>query len=289
MMKSSKTLYNSIDIHSLTDSESSLLKKLIADILFDIHDICEKNNIEYILAYGTLLGAIRHNGFIPWDDDIDIHIFRKDLNKFFKLFNEKYSDKYKIVELKRHPINIYKIELKGTKLYDLENDTDELMTGLFVDIFPIDYASSNKIVSKLQKLIMLAVSRISSLRENFLFPSRTLKNCKNKEIKRYYTFRRIIGFFCLLFPKEFCNKIFKLFCINHKKNKNICFGLYRTELPESIITDRILHDFEGKLVYVPKDYKLYLTRLFGNDYLQLPPIEQRETHCCVNVDFGKYK
>ena len=124
------------------------VKKIQLEILAYIDSFCKKNNISYFINYGTLLGAVRHKGFIPWDDDIDISMDREHYNMFIEKFNQD-SSKYKILSLdtdKAYFNNFIKVVDTTTKIVDNRN-YKTFSCGVFVDIFPMDKFNDKKIIN----------------------------------------------------------------------------------------------------------------------------------------------
>ena len=125
------------------------LQLVILDIIKDIDSLCTKNNIEYYLLGGSAIGAIRHQGFIPWDDDLDIIMTADNYNKFIEVCKKELNtNKYILQEGEKDwALPFSKIRLKGTKLIEIEGPAeDNNMQGIFVDIFKLDYAYSSKIL-----------------------------------------------------------------------------------------------------------------------------------------------
>ena len=154
--------------------EKTLLDKLHAEqvkILDVIHKICLENELNYFFIGGTLLGAVRHKGFIPWDDDLDIAMPREDYNKFIKIVSKMQSDKY-IIDYsknnKRYWLPFIKIRNKNT-IYEEEAQKDYLGNkGIWVDIFPLDNGLENKqiLLSKQKKIKKInAALQVKNLRK----------------------------------------------------------------------------------------------------------------------------
>lgn len=243
------------------------IKKYELDILKYINDFCKKNNIEYFLAYGTLIGAIRHRGFIPWDDDIDIVIKRKDYERFRKLFTD--TENYKILDIENNEDYYYpfvKIVDTRTKVIEKDfKDIDDL--GVWVDVFPLDnyssrYTNKNKIEILKKKLL---VSR-----------SKTFLKSKNK-IKNVFKF----GAYCLMKNKnprkygiEINNEGKKVsvsgshLCVMF--TPNISKNIFETEWYKKSIE----WEFEGNKFSIPKEYDKILSSYYG-DYMKLPAEENR--------------
>lgn len=112
------------------------LKSIQLGILKDVHDYCSSTNITYWLAYGTLLGAIRHNGYIPWDDDIDIAMPREHYEKFIQSYKKKNTVVYSCSNNKKYILHFAKVYDTRTILKEYANMNIE--TGVYIDIFPID-------------------------------------------------------------------------------------------------------------------------------------------------------
>ena len=152
------------------------IKSVELEILKYIHNFCIENDIKYFLNYGTLIGAVRHKGFIPWDDDIDICMFRKDYEKFIDLFS-KDDGIYKILSLEtddKYYNNFMKVINSKTKIEDERNyKTYDL--GIFVDIFPIDSFDDLKLVEKTYKLESFKLLSFSK-KENIQYGDSKLKD-----------------------------------------------------------------------------------------------------------------
>ena len=140
------------------------IKDIQLDILKDVDSFCEKNNIRYYLAGGTLLGAIRHKGFIPWDDDIDIIMPRPDYIKFIQGYENECDKNYKLTSIdnnKQHLYTFAKIfDMRTLKIEDSISYNNKNMDGIGIDIFPMDglpqnIESSNKLFAKQKKWFRL--------------------------------------------------------------------------------------------------------------------------------------
>lgn len=264
------------------------LKEL--EILKEIKRVCDKNNINYWLDSGTLLGAVRHKGFIPWDDDSDVGMKREDYNKFLSIAEKELGDRFYLGTW--HNSNHFgspfaKVMLKGTKFIE-NNKVDSLEdSGIWVDIFPYDYIAYDdkgmNMVMKLEhlkRLIYMKTGRESWVRGN----GSSLRE------KLAYNVYLLISKVCSL--QTLINKYEKIantYNLNGKGNKiyQVCdekFG--RLVYPKDIFDELDTIQFEDDVFSSPKRYKEYLTITYG-DYMQLPPKEEREKgHNIVEVDFG---
>lgn len=256
-------------------------------ILKDVADICEKEKLHYYLIGGTLLGAVRHNGFIPWDDDIDLVMFRKDYDKLFDIISKNYSKKYFVQRFetdKNYTRYIMKIRLNGTKHIEEQNSKIQMHQGIYIDIFPLDYVLYDE--KNLEK-------RGKVLRKLF-----ALKNFKHRT-KFENKFKLILS--RLLFPFSFfisdkkLNKRFESICEcdNLKTDEYVTnfashFKWRKQLFPSSYYGDGVFLEFEGEKYRCPLKYKEILERLYGENYMELPPEDKRENHKIIEVDFGVY-
>lgn len=126
-------------------------QKIALEMLKVIANICEENNIDYFLAWGTLIGAVRHKGFIPWDDDVDILMPREDYNKFLKIFLNVTNnyDIYSVNNTDRYYISLSRIIDNTTIIIgEKKSNEDQKDCGIFIDIYPLDFVGNNEIEIK---------------------------------------------------------------------------------------------------------------------------------------------
>ncbi len=129
------------------DPKLEKLHIVLLMMLDDFSRICKENDICWIGMYGTAIGALRHKGFIPWDDDVDICMPREDHDRFCKIVQEQYSDKYEIVNpltCPNYPMTTTRFILKGTEFRDANLATMEFDSGIFLDLFPLDYLADDE-------------------------------------------------------------------------------------------------------------------------------------------------
>ena len=258
------------------------LQKVILSIAKDIDYLCKKNDIEYYLLGGSAIGAIRHKGFIPWDDDLDIAMDAANYKKFLKVAREQLDiDKYYIQEgLKDWPLYFSKVKLRGTRLdeYEAYATTDE-MKGIYVDIFKLDNISSNPIVARWQYFCG----------KYFLCYQLSQRTYSSASLKK-----RLMMAFSIPCKIPFIRRFIQnqVEYLNEKPCE--CLGLLygRTRFRSAIIKKELYGKpryvpFEDTKLPVPEFYHEYLTQVFG-DYMKLPPVEQRVGLHLINVDFGKY-
>lgn len=257
------------------------LQKIQLEILIEFDRICGENNIKYRLHAGTLLGAIRHKGFIPWDDDIDVCMLRTDYEKFIKICEKGLSTKYflQISETDAEYIHSFaRIRKNNTLLLqDTYSDID-MHHGIFIDIFPMDNVLPNTILGKIQKKLVYYIRTLKRLK----IKKRCLssKNRVNTIIKLfiYYLLKPIP----MKKMNNFETKIISMF--KNKKTKFVTsltdgsISIYQRNLTEvKEFYELVLLDFEGHKFFGPINYNKVLSQCYGN-YMELPPLEEREPH-----------
>lgn len=258
------------------------LQMVILSIVRDIDTICQKHGIEYYLLGGSALGAIRHKGFIPWDDDLDICMDTDNYRKFIEVAKKEMdSQKYYIQErLVDWPLNFSKIKLKGTKIIEYEGvDVNDEKNGIFVDLFVLDNSPSNKILQFFQYVS-------AKVYLSYLLSVRTYKSASFK--------KRLLMF--LSFPLKWkpIRDFFRWGAEHYNSRKTDYLGFFygRTKLKNSIIDRKVYGKplrvpFEDISLPVPELYDAYLTHLFG-DYMTPPPVKERQGLHILKVDFGVY-
>lgn len=151
-------------------------KQIELEILDYIDTLCKKHNINYIINYGTLIGAVRHEGFIPWDDDIDLSMPREDYQRFINIF-QKEKSKYELLSLetdKNYFNNFIKITDSTTKIIDTRN-TKTYESGIFIDIFPMDRFDDPKVIDTCYKLESFKLLSFSK-HKNIVYKDSLLKD-----------------------------------------------------------------------------------------------------------------
>lgn len=258
------------DLSELREIELSIMKK--------IHVFCEENSIRYFLAYGTLLGAVRHKGFIPWDDDIDIWMFREDYDKFRTLF-PKYGEGIGLYIVGKDtkpyfPRNMYKVCDSRTELEERKYLYQDKF-GVFVDIWPLDGTPNNFIARKLfyaKQSIVYRILYCGILKREY-FAGGIIRNILRELCN-------IIGLKNVLDYSEALAKNYK---IVGSKYVECCAGLPIGLLHEDF-ENRHLVKFEDTEFYIPNGYDRLLTLVYGN-YMEPPPKEKQIPHHVQNTSW----
>lgn len=249
-------------------------KKNLLNLMEIIHQYCNTNNIIYFLYYGSLIGAIRHNGFIPWDDDIDIAMPRPDYEKFIQMFNNDDIELSNYTNQQKMATPFTKVFFTNTYATDL--DGNKLNYGLGIDIFPLDGIPVNKIRNSFfyihQHLLVKIFSKLRACEFNSKYDS-LIKSLLSKIIKN--TILKITN---SVYFAKLIDKNSKRFSFSTAKQVGCNVGFFEYKKKEfsdkSNYSTVILHKFENKEYYVPIGYDSVLKSIYGN-YMELPPIEKR--------------
>ncbi|MBE5805349.1 MAG: oligosaccharide repeat unit polymerase [Clostridiales bacterium] len=275
IFKNNKNKIKNINIPNLSHREIQLEE---LEILKNVVRYLEDNNLKYSLCAGTLLGAVRHNGFIPWDDDIDIFMPREDYDKFIKICNDKEINKDYVLETIERNNSKYPFAKIVNKKIIIESKSSEDI-NLWIDIFPIDgYSEDYKEAVMQSKKIEFCKGLIYLNNTAIIDIFKERKSWKNKILKI------ILKPIALIIPIQIVSKKMIKICKKYKYSESKFVGGYiwgygiceRLE-KESFILRTIKMNFEGINFNVPEGYDLYLKSIYG-DYMKLPPEEKRITH-----------
>ena len=250
-------------------------RQIQLNILISVDEFCKQNNIQYSLAFGTLLGAVRHQGFIPWDDDMDIMMTRENYEKFRSIYK---SDRYPLIDLKidnRYPLSMGKLHDSSTYYF---RSGIRRNFGLFIDIFPIDNVPDDektrlKWLKEIQRYNALNITKNNTF-SNILF---------NSSFSSVYKLKCLIV--KILYSSTFIHrKLEKLYIMYNSRNSkyvgvpavmSMKESFNSKFFPKEIFQDYILLKFDNYYFPAIKNYDEFLCIFYG-DYLELPPIDQRK-------------
>lgn len=271
------------------DERKRFNAKLIG-ILKVIMAICEENHIQWYVGYGGCIGAIRHKGCIPWDDDIDVCIPRPDYDKFVEICKKTDLGNYELAVINEFPgyfehfVRFF--DKNSSILFDAKLDH---VSGIFIDIFPLDGAADGKIDNNYKRfLFWQKFLRFSHFR---ISKSERLRILKAGALKGYL-FVVLTSVFRGSIQKISVRKIEKTIRKYSYEDSEYCTFYYdiygmRHVIPKKWIEDTIWVPFEDVQVRIPKHYHEYLTHLYG-DYMTPPPVEKRDDrHAFAFIDMEK--
>lgn len=273
-----------------TNEQLDKIHALELKIALEIKRICESNNIHYFLTAGTLLGAVRHGGFIPWDDDMDIGMLRDDYDRFVEACKKDLSPEFFMQTWDsdpNYPFSYGKLRLKGTRFVEgFSEKSDLLENGLFVDIFPFDNVPDDPAQQKKQERKYFFCKRILWIKKGM---GTNMKEGSFKQKLKYYGFWIAAHIVSYERVKQYYKKSQTLF--NGVPSKKVVTDGSYNYKKESILREWVenleLVKFETEEFLTYKDRIAYLTYFYG-DYMKLPPEEKRNRHLLRNVDFGPY-
>ncbi len=261
-----------------SDLKLQKLQKAELEILVELDKVCRKHNLRYYIVGGTLIGAVRTGGFIPWDDDIDVSMPREDFDKLLALKGEFSKEFFLQTHKTEKECNFFYAKLRKNGTYFGEDKFEHtgIHKGIFIDVFPLDYISDRKI---LQKLCFKSLSLINaficskSKTSEFLYENKSLPF-----IVCFRLIQSVLPLPLLYGLRGLTAKITKMLS-NRKLVASLAgFHGYPKEIaPFDWWAEGTDIKFEGQTVRAPKEYKTLLTHMFG-DYLQLPPVEERVNH-----------
>lgn len=267
-------------------NELEQLKVLQVRMANEVKRICEKYELTYFLDGGSMLGAVRHKGFIPWDDDLDIGLPKEDYLKFLEVAPKELGEEYFLDNFNTNPENglvFSKIRLLGTEFVEMKCNHNAKHNEIFVDIFVWYNVSDNKLVRKLEGLIMSILSQALMSKSGYKVWA---GDGKLKRLKFIPT--DILG---KLLTKKRIHKLINYFLNKHNDTNiwSINAGTqYGRHIPKDVFDKYIDVSFEENAFKIPEKYDKYLKITYG-DYMKLPPEDKRVTHRPCRLEFGKYK
>ncbi len=267
----------------VTQEQQPQWNSIITGMLRIFITICKKNNLTYYCCGGTAIGAIRHQGMIPWDDDIDVFMPRKDFDRFVQIVNSSSSDDYELETPHindKYPFYSAKFCNKHTTL--LESKDVPCVYGLYIDIFPIDGAPNDYEQARaMERRFTKTKYKLEAISTHISFVEYIMLLTKPKEWGRFV--RKTIGFFFRSLYRKHLLQQLDAICYKHKYEDSTLVAVYcgsygpKEVFPKAWLDGNISFQFEGLNVDLPIGYDDYLRQYYGN-YMQLPPEEKRISH-----------
>ncbi len=243
-------------------------------ILKDIDVLCREHEIEYYLYCGTLLGSVRHKGFIPWDDDIDIMMPLKDYRRFFKIAQKEMRDRYSICEIHNDAYAMVpwtQVRMNGTAYYPKEHENIRYHKGFSLDVYPM-IGAYDGFLGKMQRFAIDFQRNLTG---------RGLRKAENyKNVRRFEAARRMVDRLprsVLLLMNDIVESVFWPDPEKHERCGTVDAVVFNGKYVTRDWDERIEGEFEGCRFPIPAKYDLFLRTMYG-DYMKLPPEEKRKGH-----------
>lgn len=261
------------------------------EILVELDRICKKHEIRYQLFAGSLLGAVRHKGFIPWDDDIDVCLLREDYNRLLNVCKTELNEAYFLQNYETDNESILqfsKIRKNNTIFMSNSYKDSNMHMGIFIDIFPLDNIRPNTFLGELhRKLCNIMFVATTSMVKSRCY------NVKNP-LRKYI--RLGLHYFLKLFPKIMIDRLAnRVICMFNQKDtvyvSHLTNGASKSTYNRYMVKKDDFYnvmdgEFEGYKFPIPIEYDKVLTNLFG-DYMKFPPInKQKPHHGIIKIDFN---
>jgi len=243
--------------------------------------VCEHLNLRYMLFSGTLLGAVRHKGFIPWDDDIDVIMFRKDFDRFCREAPKELRGNYFLQTLvtEREFPNVHaKVRDSNTTFIEECNVHRKMNHGVAIDIFPMDGVPNNPFIRRVGWTLISVIGRLALLK----------LTCTGEFTLRMRIFKGVSHMIPL--SGRTMSLIYSRLCslVDIDKVNNVAFStwphdrLTRIVYPKEWFFDPVMLEFEGEMQPAPRAHHKVLTQLY-RDYMKMPPIGERGGHLTTKV------
>lgn len=291
-----RTLYAQLDLceddnisQELYQGKLEKIRRLQLEIIKDVDRICKNNGIKYFLVGGSLLGAVKYKGYIPWEDTIDIGFFREDYEKFRKICPGELSDKLKYQTYKKGSAShlVYdRIRLNDTGFFTAATDRFKLVdNGLFINIFVYDKTANTTIGKKLHQFTVQNLRRIINIRwQNTAIPG------------EYYTLSKLLLPFIRLVPFNLYHSLLSAVLKRYRKQEDHVFlidgqgmNLIKGAFPEKWFYSLVDVDFEGLKLPAPAYTDEYLKHFYGENYMRAIPESKRHSgRKILRIDLGKY-
>ena len=288
-----KACMQSKELHAMTDDERGRLQAHLRKMYLEIEKVCERHNLRMCAGYGTVLGALRHQGFIPWDDDMDLLMPREDYDKLIQLYADELPQNYKIYapNSKNGPIYRFAKVIDINTKFVSPGGKDDVTNGVFIDIFPLEYIPQNRIVFKWRNIYTRFLLLTAACVEQ--------RECKNSFYKRLmcsslqgtliYKIRDVIG--CIFGWRNTIDWYNRIDNYTFYKKSSIGVNIPTDGgLKKSLNPFRIDSYFPAKKIkfddieiLVPRDAEDYLVHNYGN-WKCVPSVEDRWQHFIERIE-----
>lgn len=283
-------------ISALTEKQLRDVHNILLSAVEDIDRICCENNIHWVLGGGSALGAVRHGGFIPWDDDIDINMQRRDLEHFRRVFPGRFSDLYTFM----YPgdpgylFHFPRVYINGTTFREIQS-TENGYNEMFIDIFPIENAPDGVFLRTIHQarstfyLTVTSAARVEACKKTLTAYSRhNPKLAKEVRVRLFiaWLFRwRKMETWMRLADRTFSE-------IHNDRTHDVVIPTGAHHYDGEIYARKGLCEskrvkFESLMLPVPKDVRGYLKKMYGKDYMKIPDPDHREKHYLLEYELSE--
>ncbi len=285
--KSMQKLKNE-ELIELSTDDIKKIQACILNMMKELDEIFQKNNIEYYLGGGSALGSIRHKGFIPWDEDMDLNMKRKDCEKLIEIYKNtpEFNEKYYLCDNsydKEFDVNFLRIKLKGTTFKEYLYE-DYSKDGIFIDIFPVENMFNNKILRDIHGFLVTTMLFITSCVRIHKKEERYLNFKGNEEysknIKRKSALGKIFSIIKLNSWLRISKRVMMMCKNENSKYISVPTGkkhFWGEMYERKNIFPVQYKKFEDIELPVAKENEVYMSKMFG-DYMKIPKVEDREKH-----------
>ena len=284
-----KMCHQSKLLHVLTEEERFKLQAHLRQMYVDIERVCDKHGLTVMLAYGSLLGAVRHGGFIPWDDDLDLFMPREDYDKFIQLYSDELPSNYIVYAPHGRNGSIANFGKVVDKNTEFITPGDENMThyrGVFVDIFPLEYIGTNRIINNAKRLLAMSLIYIAGSVGQYEAHSKLYRELMSGSSSAMfnYWFRQAIGFLFSFVKGSVWRNWIDDVCRGGEKTEylHVPSGEYQWDPIEKKNYYPIIKiQFDDIQAYIPEHPSFLLNWTYG-DWQRIPKKEERWEHFVVS-------
>ena len=300
-MLSTKEIYlkacmQSRELHAMTEDERTRLQRHLRRMYKEIEKVCDRHRLRMCAGYGTVLGAIRHQGFIPWDDDMDLLMPREDYDKLIQEYADELPKNFKIYSpnSKNGPIARFAKVVDTNTRFLGPGSVDDEKHGIFIDIFPLEGTSSNKLCiwwkHKMSCLLMLIAASVMEYEGSKINDMYKRLMCSTLEGAKTYNIRHLIGrLFCFRSSKNWLDIIENFTkCSKVKAGYSVPVGgadiKYFQPVDSAVYFPAQRMKFDDIVINVPNQAERHCELEYG-DWKWIPPVEERWQHFITSIKF----